>query len=86
MGRDLKGQREPVPWTDKELKQAKNEARKAGRDPDAVKGPPPMLNLQLSKEQFSHSNVARLFRAFPDDKTSSGYHPVIPPANKGGQR
>lgn len=75
MGRDLKGQREPVPWTDKELKQAKNEARKAGRDPDAVKGPPPMLNLQLSKEQFSHSNVARLFRAFPDDKTSSGYHP-----------
>lgn len=73
MGRDLKGQREPVPWTDKELKQAKNEARKAGRDPDAVKGPPPMPNLQLSKEQFSHSNVARLYQAYSQE-TEAGYH------------
>jgi len=73
MGRDLKGEREPVPWTDKELKQAKNEARKVGGDPDAVKGPPSMPNLQLSKEQFSHSNVARLYQAYSQE-TEAGYH------------
>ena len=46
MGRDRDGQREPVPWTDKELKQAKNEARIAGRDPEEVKGSLPISNLR----------------------------------------
>jgi len=75
MERDRNGQREPVPWTDEELKQAKNEARKAGRDPKEVKGPPPIPYSPMTPELCSHSNVARLFRVFPDDKTSSGYYP-----------
>lgn len=71
MERDRDGLREPVPWTDEELKQAKNEARKAGRDPKEVKGPPPMP--QKPPEQCSHSNVARLYEAYPADKRPEGY-------------
>ena len=73
MGRDRDGQREPVPWTDKELKQAKNEARKAGRDPEEIKGPPPMPNVQMTAEMKSHSNVARLYEVYPADKRPEGY-------------
>ena len=75
MERDRNGQREPVPWTDKELKQAKDDARKAGRDPEAVKGPPLMPNVKMTEEMISHSNVARLFEAYPWDKQEEGYHP-----------
>lgn len=75
MDRDRNGQREPVPWTDEELKQAKNEASKAGRDPKDVKGPPPMPKLDIPQEQRSHSNVARLFEAYLWDKQAQGYHP-----------
>lgn len=73
MERDHDGQREPVPWTDDELKQAKNEASKAGRDPKEVKGPPPMPNLSLSNEQRSHSNVARLFLAYSQEMKAGFY-------------
>ena len=73
MERDRDGQREPVPWTDKELKQAKNEARKAGRNPEEIKGPPPMPNVQMTAEMKSHSNVARIFEAYPSDKQKEGY-------------
>ena len=75
MERDRNGQREPVPWTDKELKQAKDDARKAGRDPEVVKGPPLMPNVKMTEEMISHSNVARLFEAYPWDKQEEGYHP-----------
>ena len=75
MERDRNGQREPVPWTDKELKQAKDDARKAGRDPEAVKGAPLMPNVKMTEEMISHSNVARLFEAYPWDKQEEGYHP-----------
>ena len=51
MERDRNGKREPVPWTDNELRQAKTKARKAGRDPNEVKGPPPIPNLPLASEQ-----------------------------------
>ena len=75
MERDRNGQREPVPWADKELKQAKDDARKAGRDPEAVKGAPLMPNVKMTEEMISHSNVARLFEAYPWDKQEEGYHP-----------
>src|SRR5471032_1518372 len=35
----------------------------------------PVLSRQLKPEEFSHSNVARLFRAFPGDKGENGYFP-----------
>src|SRR5574343_1083115 len=75
MERDRNGQRKPVPWTDKELKQARDEARKAGRDPNEVNGPPPMPNMKMTEEMTSHTNVARLFEAYPWDKQEEGYHP-----------
>src|SRR5574343_213424 len=50
MERDRNGQRKPVPWTDKELKQAKDDARKAGKDPEAVKRPPLMPNVKMTEE------------------------------------
>mgnify|MGYP000897597341 CR=1 FL=1 len=73
MGRDRDGQREPVPWTDKVLEQAKNEARKAGKDPEEVKEPPPMPNSKMTEEMKSHTNVVRLFEAYPSDKQKEGY-------------
>ena len=72
MERDRDGRREPVPWTDKELEKAKNEARKAGRDPKDVKGPPPIPNLQMTTEMMSHSNVARLYEAY-SQQAKEGY-------------
>lgn len=72
MERDRNGQREPVPWTDKELKQAKNEARKAGRDPEEIKGPPPIPNVQMTADMVSHSNVARLYEAY-SQRTTEGF-------------
>lgn len=74
MERDRDGKREPVPWSDEELKRAKNEARKAGRDPKEVTKPPPIPNSPITPELCSHSNVARLFEAYPADKRPEGYH------------
>ncbi len=73
MERDRSGQRVPVPWTEDELKQAKNNARKAGKNPDEVTGPPPMPNLSMTEEQCSHSNVARLYLAFSQE-TKAGFY------------
>ena len=41
----------------------------------STKKPAPILSRALKPEEFSHSNVARLFQAFPDKKTRSGYFP-----------
>ncbi|WP_254451927.1 T6SS phospholipase effector Tle1-like catalytic domain-containing protein [Duganella vulcania] len=35
----------------------------------------PVLSRELKPEEFSHSNVARLFQAFPSNKPKSGYFP-----------
>lgn len=73
MERDRDGKREPVPWTDGELKLAKKEARKEGRDPDEVKGPPPIPDVSIPPALRSHSNVARLYLAYSQE-TEAGYH------------
>jgi len=73
MERDRDGKREPVPWTDDELRQAKKDARKAGRDPDEVRGPPPIPSFRLKQEQYSHSNVVRLYEAYSQQTTESYY-------------
>ena len=44
-------------------------------DPNSkAKEPMLMSNRSMKPEQCSHSNVVRLFRAFPDKKQSSGYY------------
>jgi hypothetical protein len=75
MERDRDGKRVPVPWTKDELKQAKNEARKAGKNPDEVSAPPKMPDVPMTQTSRSHSNVARLFEAYPWDKQAQGYYP-----------
>ncbi len=40
-----------------------------------TKMPGPVASRELKPEEASHSNVARLFSAFPDDKQRSGYFP-----------
>ena len=64
MDRDRDGKRVPVLWPKDDLARAKNEARKAGRSPDDVKGPPSMPDVPMTPELCSHSNVARLYQAF----------------------
>ncbi|WP_083518305.1 T6SS phospholipase effector Tle1-like catalytic domain-containing protein [Dechloromonas denitrificans] len=74
MYRDLEGRRVPVPLSKQALKNAKAEAKAAGKDPSSVK-PKPIPKKDPKPDECSHSNVARLFQAFPWDKQASGYHP-----------
>ena len=47
-----------------------------------TKKPAPMPNRKMAVEQCSHSNVVRLFRAFPDKKQSSGYYSLLHPRRR----
>lgn len=73
MERDRNGKRVPVPWSKDELKQAKNDARKAGKNPDEVTGPPKIQDLSMTAAQCSHSNVARLYLAYSQE-TKAGFY------------
>ena len=55
MERDRDGKRVPVPWTDKELAQAKAQARREGRNPKDVTGPPPMPRVSTQHTQQFNS-------------------------------
>lgn len=72
MERDREGKRVPVPLDDEELKKAKAAARREGKDPTTV-GPPPIADRPMTPELCSHTNVARLYAAFPQDKAEKGY-------------
>jgi len=74
MERDRNGKRVPVPLDEDELKKAKAAARREGNDPETI-APPPIPNRPMTPELFSHTNVARLYQAFPRDKQAKGYHP-----------
>src|SRR5471030_1982689 len=60
--------------TNNNLERDRNGKRTGVIDP-STKKQAPVLSKELKPEEFSHSNVARLFQAFPDDKTGSGYFP-----------
>lgn len=74
MARDREGKRVPVPFDEDELKKAKAAARREGKDPETVE-PPPIPDRPMAPELCSHTNVARLYQAFPRDKQAKGYHP-----------
>ncbi|MYM73520.1 DUF2235 domain-containing protein [Duganella sp. FT134W] len=60
--------------TNNNLERDRNGKRTGVIDP-STKKQAPVLSKELKPEEFSHSNVARLFQTFPDDKTGSGYFP-----------
>lgn len=74
MERDREGKRVPVPLDEDELKKAKAAARRDGRGPETV-GPPPIPDRPMTPELCSHTNVARLYQAFPREKQTKGYYP-----------
>jgi hypothetical protein len=75
MGRDLSGQRIEV-LSDKDLKKIKARAKSSGKDIQELLPPPPQQRAApLSPMERSHSNVARLFLAYPDDeRREHGYY------------
>jgi hypothetical protein len=75
MERDRNGQRVPVPLTREEKWAKQREARAAGLPVDDDPQPEPIPPISLAPEQCSHSNVARLFEAYPWDKQAQGFHP-----------
>lgn len=73
MERDRDGKREPVPLTKEEKREAKLKAKAEGL-PEEEPQPAPVPDVPTGPEQRSHSNVARLYLAYPDNKQSSGYY------------
>ncbi|PKO86147.1 MAG: hypothetical protein CVU18_16450 [Betaproteobacteria bacterium HGW-Betaproteobacteria-12] len=73
MERDRNGKRVPVPLTKEEKREARRKAKIEGL-PDDEPQPMPLPDVLLTPERCSHSNVARLYLAYPDNKQSSGYH------------
>lgn len=73
MERDRDGKRVPVPLTKEEKREAKRKAKVEGL-PEEEPQPAPVPDVPLRPEQRSHSNVARLYLAYPGNKQSSGYH------------
>ncbi|WP_083518285.1 T6SS phospholipase effector Tle1-like catalytic domain-containing protein [Dechloromonas denitrificans] len=73
MERDRKGKRVPVPLTKDEKQAARRKAKAAGL-PDEEPKPEPLPDCTMTPELCSHSNVARLFEAFPETKTAQGYY------------
>jgi hypothetical protein len=73
MERDRDGKRIPVPLTKEEKQQARRKAKAEGL-PDEEPQPAPVPDVRIAPEQRSHSNVARLYLAYPDNKQSSGFY------------
>lgn len=73
MERDRNGKRVPVPLDEDELKAAKAAARREGKDPKTV-GSPPIPERLMTPELCSHTNVARLYATYPQNKTEKGYY------------
>lgn len=73
MERDRNGKRVPVPLTKEEKREAKLKAKAEGL-PEEEPQPAPVPDVPTGPEQRSHSNVARLYLAYPDNKQSSGYY------------
>lgn len=75
LDRDLNGQRIAVPYSDKTRKRLEAKARAEGKSVDSVQPPIPKQKDPMPANEASHSNVARLFQAFPGDaKRSQGLY------------
>lgn len=72
--RDLKGKRIAVPLTAAKRKKLEAQARVEGKFNAPIESSAPKQKSQLSADETSHSNVARLYQAFPADKTQDGLH------------
>lgn len=74
LDRDLTGQRVAA-VSDDELKKIKAQAKATGKSVrELFPAAPPQLGPPLPEVSRSHSNVARLYRAFPRDKQPTGFH------------
>lgn len=73
MERDRDGKRVPVPLTKEEKRQARRKAKAEGLS-DEEPLPAPVPDVPMTPELCSHSNVARLYLTYPDNKQSSGYY------------
>lgn len=75
LDRDLNGKRIAVPYSDKTRKRLEAKARAEGKSVDSVQPPKPKQKDPMPANEASHSNVARLFQAFPGDaKRSQGLY------------
>ena len=67
LDRDLRGKRVAVPYSPSKRKKLEALARAEGRAVSSVHPPEPKQKKPLPVNEASHSNVARLFQAFPSD-------------------
>lgn len=74
MERDLNGERIAVPSSNDEMRKLKARAKAEGTTLEKLLSKPARKGAPLPAMERSHSNVARLYRAFPDDKREIGMH------------
>ena len=74
LDRDLNGQRIAVPYSDKTRKRLEAKARAEGKSVDSVQPPKPKQKDPMPADEASHSNVARLYQAFPRTKRQEGLY------------
>lgn len=72
--RDLNGQRIAVPYSNERRKRLEAQASAEGRSINSVQPPEPKQKNPMPPSEASHSNVARLYQAFPRTKRTDGLY------------